>query len=163
MVYQSVEHAYQAAKSNNVSIRQEIQKLETPGLAKKFSQTMVVRPEWNTELKLRTMENLVRQKFFFTEPLLTQVFLSTEDAELIEGNTWGDTFWGVCNGVGNNYLGKILMKVRSELYQLRKDCFAIREVHPNISSTELALLLNISQREMYLRTCSFLINQSPEL
>ena len=33
----------------------------------------------------------------------------------IEGNTWNDTFWGVCNGQGQNWLGKILMLVRSEL------------------------------------------------
>jgi hypothetical protein len=34
---------------------------------------------------------------------------------LIEGNTWGDTFWGVCNGVGENNLGKTLMNVREIL------------------------------------------------
>lgn len=37
------------------------------------------------------------------------------DAELIEGNTWGDRIWGVCDGVGENRLGKILMRVRAEM------------------------------------------------
>jgi predicted NAD-dependent protein-ADP-ribosyltransferase YbiA (DUF1768 family) len=41
--------------------------------------------------------------------------LETGDAELIEGNDWGDTFWGVCGGKGNNFLGKLLMEVRKEL------------------------------------------------
>jgi predicted NAD-dependent protein-ADP-ribosyltransferase YbiA (DUF1768 family) len=36
--------------------------------------------------------------------------------ELIEGNWWGDTYWGVCNGVGENHLGKLLMKIRDYLY-----------------------------------------------
>ncbi len=35
--------------------------------------------------------------------------------ELIEGNHWNDTFWGICNGNGENNLGKILMKIRHEI------------------------------------------------
>ncbi len=35
--------------------------------------------------------------------------------ELVEGNWWNDTFWGVCNGEGQNNLGKILMKIRKEI------------------------------------------------
>lgn len=35
--------------------------------------------------------------------------------ELIEGNAWNDTFWGVCNGVGENWLGQLLMERRAEL------------------------------------------------
>jgi hypothetical protein len=46
---------------------------------------------------------------------LKQLLLATGDKELIEGNTWGDTFWGVCNGIGQNHLGKILMAKRTEL------------------------------------------------
>jgi len=34
---------------------------------------------------------------------------------LIEGNTWGDTYWGVCRGRGSNNLGKLLMKIREVL------------------------------------------------
>jgi predicted NAD-dependent protein-ADP-ribosyltransferase YbiA (DUF1768 family) len=40
---------------------------------------------------------------------------ATGDRKLVEGNYWHDTFWGVCNGVGENYLGEILMHVRQEL------------------------------------------------
>ncbi len=35
--------------------------------------------------------------------------------ELVEINTWNDTFWGVCNSEGSNFLGEILMKVRREI------------------------------------------------
>ena len=41
--------------------------------------------------------------------------MQTEDAELVEDNWWGDKFWGVCNGEGENHLGKLLMKIRDEL------------------------------------------------
>ena len=40
--------------------------------------------------------------------------------ELIEGNTWGDTFFGMIKDsqgkwTGENNLGKILMQIRDEL------------------------------------------------
>ncbi len=46
---------------------------------------------------------------------LREKLLATGDRKLVEGNTWGDTFWGVCRGNGKNHLGKILMKIRAEL------------------------------------------------
>lgn len=58
------------------------------------------------------MRTLVREKF--RNPLLRAMLLATEDVELVEGNSWNDTFWGVCKGVGLNWLGQILMKVRDE-------------------------------------------------
>lgn len=45
---------------------------------------------------------------------LKQKLLSTGNALLIEGNTWGDTYWGICNGRGQNKLGKILTRVRND-------------------------------------------------
>jgi hypothetical protein len=84
----------------------------TPGESKKLGRRCPVREDWE-EIKLSVMEELVRSKF--SNPKLSQKLLETNDKLLVEGNTWGDTFWGVCNGRGENHLGKILMKVRSEL------------------------------------------------
>jgi hypothetical protein len=42
------------------------------------------------------------------------LLLATGDMELIEDNDWDDTYWGVCNGAGENNLGKLLMKIRAE-------------------------------------------------
>jgi predicted NAD-dependent protein-ADP-ribosyltransferase YbiA (DUF1768 family) len=58
---------------------------------------------------------LVRQKF--REPKLRELLAGTRNAELIEGNYWGDRFWGVYvgDGKGENHLGKILMQVREEV------------------------------------------------
>ena len=46
---------------------------------------------------------------------LKEKLLATENEELVEGNTWHDTYWGVCNRRGKNKLGKILMRIREEL------------------------------------------------
>jgi predicted NAD-dependent protein-ADP-ribosyltransferase YbiA (DUF1768 family) len=81
-------------------------------MAKRYGKIVVMRPDWN-DVRLAIMEDLVRQKFLTSS--MERLLLSTGDAELIEGNYWGDTFWGVCRGVGENHLGKILMKIREEL------------------------------------------------
>lgn len=60
------------------------------------------------------MEDIVRSKFSKCEAL-KNALLRTGEAELVEGNWWEDTFWGACKGVGENHLGRILMKVRKEL------------------------------------------------
>lgn len=111
-VYVSNEHAYQAAKTLDTDEREVIEMAKTPGQAKKFGRGATLRSDWE-QIKLSVMEDLVRQKF--QDPTLKQKLLDTGTAELIEGNWWNDTFWGVSNGRGQNHLGLILMKVREEL------------------------------------------------
>lgn len=72
-----------------------------------------MRPDWD-DVKVDVMEEIVYAKFTQNENLMHMLVL-TEDMPLIEGNSWGDTFWGVCDGVGENNLGKILMRVRDRL------------------------------------------------
>jgi predicted NAD-dependent protein-ADP-ribosyltransferase YbiA (DUF1768 family) len=60
------------------------------------------------------METLVREKFTRHAPL-AELLVATGDLDLVERNRWRDTFWGVCNGIGENHLGRILMIVRAEL------------------------------------------------
>ena len=57
---------------------------------------------------------LTRLRAKFRSPLLRGWLRETGAEELVEGNYWGDTFWGVCRGEGENKLGKLLMQVRSE-------------------------------------------------
>ena len=59
------------------------------------------------------MADLIDQKF--DHPHLRDLLLATKQRVLIEGNTWGDTFWGVCNGVGQNHLGRTIMEKRRQL------------------------------------------------
>lgn len=111
--YPTVEHAYQAAKTTNLTNRERIRSCQTPGFAKKLGSELTLRPNW-IEIKRPIMHDLVWQKFSRHEHLGHMLIL-TGSEELIEGNTWGDIYWGVCNGKGENHLGKILMKVREEL------------------------------------------------
>jgi len=114
--YPSVEHAYQAAKTTDEAARERIRTAATAADAKRLGKSVSMRKDWN-ELKIRTMEGLVRQKF--QDPALRAKLLATGEAELQEGNRWNDKFWGVDlrTGEGRNELGKILMKVRAELSQ----------------------------------------------
>lgn len=113
--FPSSEHAYQCAKTLNPD---DWEKFKDPNLtcakAKKLGRKVKVRDDWN-DIKLQVMEVILFEKFNpFANPELYAKLKATGTAELIEGNYWGDEFWGVCDGVGENHLGKLLMKVRAE-------------------------------------------------
>lgn len=112
LIYPSVEHAYQAAKTLDIYERRQILFSAKAGDAKKLGRKLTLRSDWES-IKLQVMEDLVRQKFKYES--LKKRLLATEDVYLEEGNYWSDFYWGVCNGIGENHLGKILMKVRKEL------------------------------------------------
>lgn len=114
ITYPTTEHAYQGAKAMNVADAKMIASLATPGEAKRAGQTIVMRPGWvNPAVRIKAMEDINRLKF--QDPGLRAKLLATGDQELIEGNNWGDKFWGQCEGVGTNHLGRILMKIREEI------------------------------------------------
>lgn len=110
--YPSVEHAFQAAKTLDLAARSRIAVLPTSAAAKRAGRTVALRDDWE-RVRVPIMEQLLRLKF--DNPELRTKLLSTGDAVLIEGNTWGDTFWGVCRGAGENRLGRLLMVIRDEL------------------------------------------------
>ncbi len=118
-MYPTNEHAFQAAKTLQSKEREHIRLANTPGDAKHLGRVMTLRKDWE-EVKLEVMYRINRQKFRYNEELKDKL-LSTLGSELVEGNHWGDTFWGVCDGVGENHLGKILMRIRSELKAERAD------------------------------------------
>lgn len=107
--YPTVEHAFQAAKTLDPSERAAIRDAASPGKAKRLGRKASLRPDWNS-VRISIMEQLLRIKF--SDPWLKECLDITKGAELIEGNTWNDTFWGVCNGEGQNNLGKLLMAIR---------------------------------------------------
>ena len=113
IIYPSSEHAFQAMKTVNHKERVKIANLKTPNDAKKYGRTMTLRSDWE-EVKVNEMSKVVLAKFSQNRELREKL-MNTGDAELIEENTWGDTFWGVCDGTGYNLLGKILMLVRTAL------------------------------------------------
>lgn len=114
--YPSVEHAYQAAKTLDFNARIIFEEpTMSPGMAKRLGRNFNLRPGWD-QMKVSVMLALLKQKFAPGTPLAAKL-LATGEAELIEGNTWGDRFWGVCQGTGRNTLGALLMGVRKSLEQ----------------------------------------------
>lgn len=118
ILYPSNEHAFQAAKSLDKAARLKIAALPTASMAKKAGRgknpdiKFELREDWDV-VKLDIMYTLCKEKF--SDPVLASKLKATGNEELVEGNWWGDTYWGVCKGVGSNHLGKILMQVRDEL------------------------------------------------
>ena len=112
VLFPTMEHYFQANKADNQNDYWHIAYAPTPGEAKRLGRKIQLRPDWE-KIKDNVMLTGLRKKF--ADPELRSLLLSTGDEELIEGNYWGDTYWGVCNGVGQNKLGKLLMQVREEI------------------------------------------------
>lgn len=119
IIYPTVEHAFQALKipanhPNASQYRQWIAHAKSPMEAKQRGQGVPLRSDWES-VKIQLMYEVLKVKFALTK--YSKRLLATGDEELAEGNNWGDTFWGTCNGVGRNELGKALMRVRADLQQ----------------------------------------------
>ncbi len=99
-------------KSNNILDWVIISQCTTPGQAKRAGLRLRLRFDWPA-IKLGVMSTGLDAKFQIPE--LRDKLLATGNAELVEGNSWNDTYWGMCRGVGDNHLGKLLMKIRAEL------------------------------------------------
>ena len=115
--WKTSEHYYQAQKEERNSIEMKaIMNAATPGKAKRLGKGRGP-VNWQ-DLSIGVMEKAVRYKFDHN-PDIKQKLLDTGYAQLVEGNTWGDTFFGQVNGKGKNVLGKILMNLR-EKYRLEE-------------------------------------------
>lgn len=110
--YPTVEHAFQAAKTRDKKEQFKVWQADTPGKAKRIGRKVTLREDWE-EVKRDFMRDFIHQKF--QNENLRKLLLATGDAELIEGNYWHDYYWGICNGVGQNWLGKILMEEREKI------------------------------------------------
>jgi ribA/ribD-fused uncharacterized protein len=159
LVYPTLEHAYAASKTDDPSVKRMIQLCATPGDAKEYLRHHSIQPSalWTIEKKLSVMEQLLFIKFSGKEPFLTRALMATGEVELIEGNTWDDTFWGVCNGDGENNLGKLLMKVRSTLFEEKE------RIEKHLSSTDTHLQLaeatGLTRLALYEKMMAFNIPQ----
>ena len=115
--YPSVEHAYMSEKSNENSWKEFCSQKEISGKqVKTYSRTIELRPDWE-DVKLLVMEYCLRRKFE-QEPFKS-LLINTGNENIQEGNYWGDTFWGVDlkkePNIGENHLGRLIMKIRDGL------------------------------------------------
>jgi ribA/ribD-fused uncharacterized protein len=134
---ETLEHAYQAMKMTTIDDARKVLHCLTPAAARRLGRTLPCRPDWDS-MRVATMRGLIAQKFSQRADdgavLLADRLVATGTRELIEGNTWGDRFWGmtvvtaaqsvpapdatIYGGVaytGHNWLGQILMERRAVL------------------------------------------------
>jgi ribA/ribD-fused uncharacterized protein len=112
-IWPSTEHIYQAMKTKDKELQEKMRLCSTPGKAKRLGAQLKLRPLWD-ELKFAFMYTIVNEKFKQNSDLRQRLF-DTGNQELQEGNHWDDVYWGICNGVGINCLGRILMEIRTDL------------------------------------------------
>lgn len=114
LVYPSTENAYQASKLKDPSLREQFTTITAPEskeLIKSPSMKKLCGVYHPSRLHIMYEVNVIK----YRDPKLRNLLLLTGSRYIEETNTWNDTYWGVCGGVGCNHLGHIIMLIRSHL------------------------------------------------
>ena len=90
-----------------------------PYEARKYGKSLNINIEaWNA-FRLRSMWHALVVKFLLNNEMFSKMLhcchIKSDNKKIyfIEENTWNDTYWGICNGKGHNYLGKLLCLMRN--------------------------------------------------
>jgi ribA/ribD-fused uncharacterized protein len=120
VLYLSVEHAYQSAKSDKPEWKRFCQTEINPVIVKRNSKEVILLSYWDN-IKDDIMEYCIRQKY--NQAPYKQLLLNTKDQIIQEGNYWGDKYWGIClkTGEGQNKLGRLIMQIRDEIISDQHD------------------------------------------
>ncbi len=115
--YPSVEHAYMSMKCEDPEWKKYCSdKNNSAGDVKKKSREVKLRDDWDT-FKFIVMQTCLEQKFN-QEPFKSKL-IETGTQNIVEGNYFGDSVWGVDlknnPNIGENHLGRLLMKIRGKL------------------------------------------------
>ena len=119
LVYPNAESAFQAQKCSSDEERLKYTTQKNPVRAKQMGKKEPHLPQDWDDRAYSIMEDILRAKFAIPE--LASMLRATGDNHLEEGNHWHDNRWGHCtcekcqSKPGQNWLGKILMQIRSEL------------------------------------------------
>jgi ribA/ribD-fused uncharacterized protein len=115
VVWPTTEHFFQAQKFVAEGDREAIRGEPSPMKAAKMGRDRrrALRPDWDA-IKVSVMLQALREKFH-QHRALAAMLAGTGDAEIVE-HTRNDHYWADGgDGSGGNMLGKLLMRVRSEL------------------------------------------------
>lgn len=117
LLYASVTHAFQAARCQSPELRESISKMHD--IEPMFSLVEEIDDPANwSQIRVRIMEILIRDKFRRNH-ILRQRLIETGSS--IIQNSYEDnsnpsnSFWGTVNERGENVVGKILMKIRTDI------------------------------------------------
>lgn len=112
LLFSNSEAAFQAQKTLDINERKKFTEYNA-GKSKREGKRINLREDWE-KVKEQVMYEIVYAKFSQNEDIKEKL-LATNEEHIEEGNTWGDKIWGTVDGIGENRLGKILMRVREEL------------------------------------------------
>ena len=112
VTYLTAEHYFQSCKCQSRADFLWVIEAPTPAEAKRRGRQVVMCDDWE-QRKEDVMRQVLKHKF--ADEDLRRRLLDTGRARLIEGNSWGDMYWGVCRGKGKNRLGVLLMELRDNL------------------------------------------------
>lgn len=115
LLWPTVEHFYQASKTDDPTYREKVRLAPTADEAKKLGNApeCAIRKDWDTR-KVDAMRQALTAKFS-QHPALRSALIATGDAVLIE-NSKKDYFWGIGEeGTGKSMLGALLMEVRASI------------------------------------------------
>lgn len=121
--FKTVEHYFQASKAYNFDDANKIRLASSARTAKTLGRSVELIDNWDAHRNPCMLQGL-RYKFDQNKELADKL-IATLPHPLVEGNTWNDRYWGMvqlngANGpvwVGENWLGKMLMIVRTELLE----------------------------------------------
>lgn len=111
VTYHTAEAAFQAQKCVDPAIRRQFAECKSAKEAKRLGRQMTLRKDWD-DIKVSEMRRVIDAKFSNLE---LAMMLAAVGGEIVEDNHWHDTFWGRCDGIGENWLGRILMDKRAEI------------------------------------------------
>ena len=119
----TVEHMFQAGKTEDHLLKGRILTAETPGKAKKLGRRCELPSDWHVR-RDTIMEKALWWKF--DRDGLREWLVATGNIPLVEGNYWHDNYWGDCycpkcqDTVGVNKVGLILMRIRAKLQYMQE-------------------------------------------
>ena len=111
-IIKSSENYYQSRKTLDLDIRKKILEM-SPYEAKKYCKAIELRNDWE-DVRVTIMQEALDIKFSIT---YYRLLLIGTIEPLVEDNYWNDTYWGVCRGIGENMLGKLLTILRERIIQ----------------------------------------------
>lgn len=131
MEFRTSEHAFHAAKCVSPDALEWVTSAPTASEAKQRGRGVKIRDDWE-QIKRVVMLEIQLAKFGKNNPALGARLAATQGYQLIEGNRWGDDYWGCVPAearrqvvmplwgperqwAGENWLGVTLMMVREVL------------------------------------------------
>ena len=112
VVFDTAEHAFQAAKTDSVTERDSMSEMTIRGV-REYARTLHIDTyEWDSR-KYFVMQNVIKAKFKANPDLAKQLTAIDGEIQMVSNR---DSFWGTGpDGDGENNLGEILTNLRDEL------------------------------------------------